>query len=122
MVSMGSKHEFSASESSELLITTMRSSASPELPVSWLLLSSNFSFPDVWLSGLWGPFRGSGETALEVLGLGCSVELRDNLASFSSLDSILIIFLWHSVWQDFLLFCGVAVLEASSPQEGSLME
>lgn len=87
--------------------------ASPESPISWLLLSSNSSFPAVWLSGLWDPSRGSGETSLEVLGLGCSGELRDNLASFSSSDSILITFLRHSVWQDFLLFCGVAVLETS---------
>lgn len=62
--------------------------------------------------GLGDLSRWGGETALEVLGLGCSGELRANLDSFSSSDSILMTFLGHSVWQDFL-FCGVAVLETS---------
>lgn len=78
----------------------------------WLLLSSEISFPTVGVSGLVGSSGWGGETALEVLGLGCSGELWANLASFSSSDSILIIFLGPSVWQAFL-FCDVAVLENS---------
>lgn len=64
------------------------------------------------LSGLQGPSRWGGETALEVLGLGCSGELRASRVSFSSSDSILIAFLGHSVWQDFL-FWGVTGLQTS---------
>lgn len=120
LISMGSAHEFSASESSELLITTTRSSASPGLlPVTWLLSGQKSSFPLVGLLGLRGPSRWGGETALEVLGLGCSGEFR--ALSSSTSDSILMTFLGASVWQDFL-FCGVAVLELSSLHEGSLME
>lgn len=78
----------------------------------WLLLSSKTSFPTVGVLGLVGSSRWGGETALEVLGLGCSGELWANLASFSASDSILITFLGLSVWQDFL-FCDVAVLENS---------
>lgn len=95
--------------------------ASSESPVVWLLLSSKTSFPTVGVLGLVGSSRWGGETALEVLGLGCSGELWANLASFSASDSILITFLGLSVWQDFL-FCDVAVLENSSLREGSLME
>ena len=73
-------------------------------------MSSNSSFPVVWLSGV--SSGAGGETALEVLGLGCSGELWANLASFSSSDSVLITFLGHSVWQYFL-FCGVAVGDTS---------
>lgn len=62
--------------------------------------------------GLGGPSRWGGETALEVLGLGCSGELRANLDSSPSSDSILMTFRGHSVWQAFL-FCGVAVLVTS---------
>lgn len=119
-VSVDSVHEFSASESSELLITTTRSSASPGSPVEWLLLGRKTSFPMMGLSGLEGPSRG-GETALEVLGLGCSGELWANRVSRSSSDSILMAFLGHSVWQDFL-FWGVTLLQTSSLQDGSLME
>lgn len=67
----------------------------------------------VGLLGLVGSSECGGETALEVLGLGCSGELWANLASFSSSDSILINFLGPSVWQDFFLFCSVSVLETS---------
>lgn len=66
----------------------------------------------VGLSGLGRPSRWGGETALEVLGLGCSGDLWANLASFSSSDSILMAFLGPSVWQDFL-FCGMTVSETS---------
>ena len=64
------------------------------------------------LLGLGGPSRWGGETALEVLGLGCSGELQANLDSSPSSDSILTAFRGHSVWQAFL-FCGVAVLVPS---------
>lgn len=77
----------------------------------WLLLGRKSSFPMTGLLELGGLSRRDGETALEVLGLGCSGELWANLPSFSS-DSILMSFLGHSVWQDFL-FCGVAVLVTS---------
>lgn len=90
--------------------------ASPGLlPVTWLLSGQKSSFPLVGLLGLRGPSRWGGETALEVLGLGCSGEFR--ALSSSTSDSILMTFLGASVWQDFL-FCGVAVLELSCT-EGS---
>lgn len=87
--------------------------ASPASPGTWLLLGRRTtSFPMMGLSGLEGPSKWGGETALEVLGLGCSGELEVNLASFSSSDSNLMTFLEHWVWQDFL-FWGVVVLETS---------
>lgn len=86
--------------------------ASPGSPAAWLLLGRKTSLPTMGLSGLEGPSRWGGETALEVLGLGCSGELRANRISLSSSDSILMAFLEHSVWQDFL-FWGVTVLQTS---------
>jgi len=86
-----------------------------------LLLGRKTSPPKMGLSGLEGPSRWGGETALEVLGLGCSGELRANRVSLSSSHSILMAFLGHSVWQDFL-FWGRTVLQTSSLQEESLME
>lgn len=66
------------------------------------------SFSGMVLSGLDGPSRWGGEVALEVLGLGCSGELVADLSSFSSVDSILMIFLEQSWWQHFL-FMGLTV-------------
>lgn len=40
--------------------------------------------------------------ALKVLGQDCSGELVANLSSFSSVDSILMIFLEQSSWEHFL--------------------
>lgn len=60
------------------------------------------------LSVLEVPSGWEGEMALEVLGLGCSGELVDNLSLFSSVDSILMIFLQQSMWQHFL-FMGLTV-------------
>lgn len=76
--------------------------------VTWLLVGRGVSFSRMGLSGLDGPSRWGGEMALEVLGLGCSGELEINLFSSSSVDSILMIFLWQSLWQHFL-FMGVIV-------------
>lgn len=86
--------------------------ASPASPAAWLLLGRKSSLPTVGPLGLEGPSRWGGETALEVLGLGCSGELRANRISLSSSDSILMAFLGHSVWQDFL-FWGGTVLQTS---------
>ena len=61
------------------------------------------------LPGLEDPSRWGGETALEVLGLGCSGELLVNLSSSSSVDSILIIFLEQSLWQQHFLFLEMTV-------------
>lgn len=97
----------SISESSELLITTIRSSVSPVSLVTRLLVSRRVS-SRTGLSVSEGPSRWRGETALEVLGLGCSGEPVLNLSSSSSVDSILMIFLEQLVWQHFL-FLGVTV-------------
>lgn len=86
--------------------------ASPVPLATWLLLGGKTSLPMTGLLGLGGPSRWGGETALEVLGLGCSGELRANLASFPSSDSILMTFLGHWVWMHFL-FWAVVVLETS---------
>jgi hypothetical protein len=109
-------------EPAQTLEDSVQASAATVLPaslpdslaslVTWLLLGGKTSFSMMGLSGLGGPSRWGGETALEVLGLGCSGELEANLTSFSSSDSILMIFLEHWVWQDFL-FWGVIVLETS---------
>lgn len=48
------------------------------------------------------PSRWGGEVALKVLGQDCSGELVANLSSFSSVDSILMIFLEQSSWEHFL--------------------
>lgn len=82
----------------------------PASVATWVLLSCKASFPMVGLSGWAGLSRCGGDTALEVLGLGCSLGLGAKGNSVSSSDSNLMIFREHCVWQDFLLV-GEAALE-----------
>lgn len=73
-----------------------------------MLLGRRVSFSGTVLSGLEVPSRWGGKVALEVLGLVCSEELVANPSLFSSVDSILMIFLEQSSWEYFL-FTGQTV-------------